>query len=183
MSFPDPRRADARGLVAVAATCPWPGCWPRIAAEFFRGRSGPSVGGRRTLARFSSLKNSGFQKVWTSDPAGVFEVTMDRAFGEVMRGCAASAAGREAPGSRPNSSRYTRLHEAGHAHSMNAAQRAACGWVYGVASGGLFAGESMFHTKAMLQGRAGPSGRAFAAAKIHAVRHPMLTPVTRNWAP
>ena len=41
---------------------------------------------------------------------------------------------------------YTRLHEAGHAHSVECWQGGVlAGGVYGVVVGGLFAGESMFH--------------------------------------
>ena len=42
---------------------------------------------------------------------------------------------------------YAALHEAGHAHSFECWQDGKLvGGVYGVASGGFFAGESMFHT-------------------------------------
>jgi leucyl/phenylalanyl-tRNA--protein transferase len=41
---------------------------------------------------------------------------------------------------------YTRLHEQGHAHSVECWQRGELvGGIYGVSIGGFFAGESMFH--------------------------------------
>lgn len=76
---------------------------------------------------------------------GVFEVTFNRAFREVITACAKTR--------RPGGwitpefiSAYTVLHEAGHAHSVECWRAGELvGGVYGVAVGGLFAGESMFH--------------------------------------
>jgi len=76
---------------------------------------------------------------------GVFEITVDRAFREVITACA------ETP--RPGGwispefiAAYTALHQAGHAHSVECWQAGQLvGGVYGVTVGGLFAGESMFH--------------------------------------
>jgi leucyl/phenylalanyl-tRNA--protein transferase len=78
---------------------------------------------------------------------GVFQVTRDRAFRGVMAGCAAPAPGRWSTWISPAFiDAYTRLHEAGHAHSVECWQNdELVGGVYGVAVGGLFAGESMFH--------------------------------------
>jgi len=103
---------------------------------------------------------------WSPDPRGVipfdglqvsrslakscrrFDVSVDHAFQEVMVGCADPR--------RPAGwideefiDAYTRLHELGWAHSVEVwsrdAQPQLVGGVYGVAIGGLFAGESMFH--------------------------------------
>ena len=102
---------------------------------------------------------------WSPDPRGIFEldqfhvsrslartvrkagfeITFDRAFREVITACAKTR--------RPGGwitpqfiSAYTELHEAGHAHSVECWQAGKLvGGVYGVATGGLFAGESMFH--------------------------------------
>lgn len=103
---------------------------------------------------------------WSPDPRGVipleglhvsrslrgsrnrFEIRVDTAFADVIRGCADP--------SRPSGwieddfiDAYTRLHELGWVHSVEAWTRDAepvlAGGVYGVAIGGLFAGESMFH--------------------------------------
>ena len=80
-----------------------------------------------------------------------FDVSVDERFEEVMRGCADPR--------RPHGwinedfvRAYVRLHELGWAHSVEVWTPGAegrpdglVGGVYGVAIGGLFAGESMFH--------------------------------------
>lgn len=104
---------------------------------------------------------------WSPDPRGIipidndawprslrkfarrkpFEITFDRAFAEVMARCA------EQP--RPGAwigpefiAAYTAFHEAGHAHSIECWRDGQLvGGLYGVAIGGMFAGESMFHTE------------------------------------
>lgn len=76
--------------------------------------------------------------------SGRFQVTADRAFSAVMRGCA----------DRPRQGTwitaemieaYESLHRLGHAHSIEVwSADVLAGGIYGVAVGGLFAGESMF---------------------------------------
>ena len=74
---------------------------------------------------------------------GTFEIRFDVSFVEVMRECAR----------RPETwineemiASYTRLHQLGHAHSVEAWQDGKlAGGLYGVAIGGAFFGESMFH--------------------------------------
>lgn len=76
---------------------------------------------------------------------GRFVVTYDRAFDQVLEGCADPT--------RSGSwitddikSAYTRLYELGVAHSVEVwADGVLAGGLYGLALGGLFAGESMFH--------------------------------------
>jgi leucyl/phenylalanyl-tRNA--protein transferase len=73
-----------------------------------------------------------------------FAVTRDVAFADVMRGCA-TAHGPTwiTPGMFDA---YVRLHQLGWAHSVETWRDGALvGGVYGVAVGGLFAAESMFH--------------------------------------
>ena len=73
----------------------------------------------------------------------VFELRIDVSFAEVMRQCAG----------RPETwindeiiASYVRLHQLGHAHSIEAWQNGKlAGGLYGVAIGGAFFGESMFH--------------------------------------
>ncbi len=76
----------------------------------------------------------------------LFEVTRDRAFREVMEGCAEPAPGRRSTWvTREFIEAYTRLHREGHAHSVECWQDGTlAGGIYGVALGGFFAGESMF---------------------------------------
>jgi leucyl/phenylalanyl-tRNA--protein transferase len=100
---------------------------------------------------------------WSPDPRGVlpldglamprslrrsirrFEVTMDVAFDEVIARCAAS----DRPGgwiSPAIAAAYGELHRLGWAHSVEtwSTDGTLVGGLYGVAIGGLFAGESMF---------------------------------------
>ena len=75
----------------------------------------------------------------------VIEVSFDLAFRDVITACAKT----RRPGgwiSAEFINGYTALHEAGHAHSVECWRaNKLVGGVYGVAVGGLFAGESMFH--------------------------------------
>jgi len=86
-----------------------------------------------------------------------FSVSFDEAFDDVMRAC----------GKRPGEgtwitpdilSTYSQLHRLGWAHSVEAWRDGTlAGGLYGIAMGGLFAGESMFHRVS------GASKVAFAA--------------------
>jgi leucyl/phenylalanyl-tRNA--protein transferase len=100
---------------------------------------------------------------WSPDPRGILpldglkvsrslrqavrhhEVTVDRDFPAVIAACADPS---RPHGwiSGPVEAAYTRLHELGWAHSVEVwADGELVGGLYGVAVGGLFAGESMFH--------------------------------------
>ena len=80
---------------------------------------------------------------------GRFRIEVDRAFVEVMRACAADERDREDPGTWIDDEiieSYTALHEAGIAHSVETwIDDRLVGGLYGVALGGAFFGESMFH--------------------------------------
>jgi leucyl/phenylalanyl-tRNA--protein transferase len=106
---------------------------------------------------------------WSPDPRGVllvdgrdglrvsrslrkscraFEVRVDTAFEQVLAACA----DRRRPGAWIDADiarAYTRLHELGWVHSVEAwdDEGRLAGGLYGVAIGGLFAGESMFHRR------------------------------------
>jgi leucyl/phenylalanyl-tRNA--protein transferase len=77
---------------------------------------------------------------------GIFTVTIDKAFGEILKGCA------EAAPDRPDTwindriiHLFTELHDAGAAHSVEVWQEdKLAGGLYGLAMGGAFFGESMF---------------------------------------
>jgi leucyl/phenylalanyl-tRNA--protein transferase len=77
---------------------------------------------------------------------GGFSVSFDRAFREVMEGCAEPRPGRKETWiSSAFITGYTRLHALGFAHSVEVWQgESLAGGLYGVAIGGFFAGESMF---------------------------------------
>ena len=101
---------------------------------------------------------------WSPDPRGIipldgltvsrslrtscrrFDIRVDSAFDEVVAACA----DRRRPGawiSRDMPAAYTRLHQLGWVHSVEAwgHDGGLAGGLYGVAIAGLFAGESMFH--------------------------------------
>ncbi|GAB49505.1 leucyl/phenylalanyl-tRNA--protein transferase [Mobilicoccus pelagius] len=100
---------------------------------------------------------------WAPDPRGVllpgglrvsrslrksmrtFDVTVDADFAGVLAGCADP--GREGRWITPAvAAAYTRLHRLGWAHSVEVWRDGdLVGGLYGIAVGGLFAGESMFH--------------------------------------
>ena len=146
--FPPADAADADGLVGVGADLE-PGT---ILAAYRQGLFPMPVG------------RDGPIGWWSPDPRGVlpldglhltrslrqsgrrFEVRVDSAFEAVIRACADP--------SRPHGwispeveLAYLRLHDLGWAHSVEAwsAGGELVGGLYGVAIGGLFAGESMFH--------------------------------------
>jgi leucyl/phenylalanyl-tRNA--protein transferase len=184
LNFPEAREARRDGLVAIggdlstdrlllayrSGVFPWtvdPISWwspdPRAILELDR------------LHISDSLKKILRKKV--------FEVTTDRAFSEVIENCAARAPGRsETWITEEFIEAYTRLHEHGYAHSLECWQDGElAGGIYGVALGGFFAGESMFHRAA----------NASKVALCHLVQHlcerdfalfdiQMLTPVTKQ---
>jgi leucyl/phenylalanyl-tRNA--protein transferase len=82
---------------------------------------------------------------------GVYRVTMDRAFGEVIRNCAGVRRER-GPGTWITGDMiraYVRLHQSGYAHSVESWHGDdLAGGLYGVSLGGAFFGESMFARKA-----------------------------------
>ncbi len=73
----------------------------------------------------------------------IFEIRIDDRFGEVIRGCAKR---KDTWINREIIESYERLHELGYAHSVEAwSKNKLAGGLYGVAVGGAFFGESMFH--------------------------------------
>lgn len=145
-SFPDPRRTDAEGFVAhggdlepttlIAAyrrgIFPWPAdghelLWWSPDPRAVMPLDGPRVSRRlaRTLRR------------------AAFRLTINAAFDEVVAACAAREETWITPGLRRA---YGRLHALGWAHSVEVwMDGALAGGLYGLAIGGLFAAESMFH--------------------------------------
>ncbi|NVB36921.1 leucyl/phenylalanyl-tRNA--protein transferase [Pseudenhygromyxa sp. WMMC2535] len=148
--LPDPEQSDARGLVAVGGDLrvsrlldaygrgifPWyeeglPILWHSPDPRFVLQPSELRI--NRSLAK--SLRR------------GRFRITLDEAFGEVIRRCAeVSRPGQDGTWITEDMiAAYERLHALGHAHSAEAwLADELVGGVYGVAVGGLFCGESMF---------------------------------------
>jgi leucyl/phenylalanyl-tRNA---protein transferase len=85
-------------------------------------------------------------RTWRS---GRFTIDIDRAFGEVIRACADADRDPDDPGSWIDDEiieSYCALHDRGLAHSVEVWQAGTlAGGLYGVALGGAFFGESMFH--------------------------------------
>lgn len=78
--------------------------------------------------------------------SGRYELTLDRAFDEVIAACAAPRRDDEGTWITPEMvAAYTALHRMGHAHSLEVWQEGElAGGIYGLAIGGVFFGESMF---------------------------------------
>ena len=147
-TFPPARQADEVGVVGIGADLE-PGT---LLAAYRRGLFPMPVSGSAQLAW------------WSPDPRGVipldglrvtrslrrscqrYEIRVDTAFDEVILACADPT--RDGGWITPAVvDAYTRLHELGWVHSVEAwdEEGRLAGGLYGVAVGGLFAGESMFH--------------------------------------
>jgi leucyl/phenylalanyl-tRNA--protein transferase len=94
-----------------------------------------------------------------------FALTLDRAFGRVIRACAAPRPGASGTWIIPAMiAAYERLHALGYAHSIEAWRDGElAGGLYGVALGRAFFGESMFH-------RAAEASRAALAGLVELLR-------------
>jgi leucyl/phenylalanyl-tRNA--protein transferase len=83
--------------------------------------------------------------------AGTFQIELNRAFDTVVRACAETDRRDGDPGTwidRDIIDSYVELHRLGFAHSVEAWQDGRLvGGLYGVALGGAFFGESMFHSR------------------------------------
>ena len=153
--LPPANRADDDGLAGIGADLE-PGT---LLAAYRSGLFPMPVG--RLFGRDTRLA------WWSPNPRGVlpidglkvsrslrracrhFEIRVDTAFADVVAGCADPAR----PGAwitEDIAEAYGRLHELGWAHSVEAwsPEGRLAGGLYGVAIGGLFAGESMFHAAA-----------------------------------
>src|SRR6266446_3730809 len=146
--FPDPRLADAEGLVATGGDMSVPRLLLAYRSGIFPWTAAPvtwwSPDPRAILELERFHVSHSLAKVLRK---GAFEVTIDRAFRRVMEGCAEPAPGRRSTWiSGEFLEAYTQLHQQGHAHSLECWQgERLVGGIYGVAIGAFFAGESMFH--------------------------------------
>jgi leucyl/phenylalanyl-tRNA--protein transferase len=149
--FPPAHDADGDGIVAIGADLE-----PGTLLEAYRHGLFPMP---------LDPKRSGPMAWWSPDPRGIvpldglhvsrslraarrhFEVRVDTAFAEVVAACADE----DRPGgwiTAEVQAAYVRLHELGWAHSVEVWDGdGLAGGLYGVAVGGLFAGESMFHRR------------------------------------
>lgn len=150
--FPPPELADPDGLIAVG------GCLePDWLLDAYRHGIFPwPVTGETTVLAWWSLDPRAVipldtfhvpRRLERTCEAGRFEVTCDRDFQGVIRGCATVDGRMGQTWITPGLLRaYVRLFELGHAHSVEVWHEGVlAGGTYGVAIGGLFAAESMFH--------------------------------------
>ena len=145
--LPSPADADGHGLVGVGADLE-----PGTLLAAYRGGLFPMPMRRKLIGW------------WSPDPRGVlplegviisrslrqscrrFEIRVDTAFTEVMRRCGDPQRPRGWI-NEPFVVAYTRLHEMGWAHSIEAWRDGELvGGLYGLLIGRFFAGESMFHS-------------------------------------
>lgn len=146
--FPDPRSAPADGPTAVGADLR-----PETLLDAYRHGIFPWPHGRREVYWWSPDPRAVFRvgEVHRSRSLqqrirnGGFTTTTDTAFTEVVAGCAHRPG--EGTWITPQmAAAFTRLHEMGHAHSVEVwRDEQLVGGLYGVAVGGVFTGESMFH--------------------------------------
>jgi len=148
VSFPDPKYARKDGLLAVGGDM-LPGTLIRAYARgIFPWSSDPITWWSpdpRAVFDIDGFELSERSKRYLRSER--FHITFDKAFQNVMERCAEPAPGREDTWiSRDFVVSYTRLFHMGFAHSAEVwVDDMLAGGVYGVALGGLFAGESMFH--------------------------------------
>ena len=148
--FPDPTSADEHGVVGVGADLE-----PGTLLAAYRCGLFPMPlhrqrarwrGGRPTRA--ASFRSRTFGSAVRCDGrTGGYEIRIDTAFAEVLDACGSP----RRPGGWINAgirAAYGELHRLGWAHSVEAwDDDGLAGGLYGVATGGLFAGESMFHRR------------------------------------
>lgn len=152
IAFPDPRGAldteGFEGLVAIGGDLSVPRLLEAYRSGIFPWSSAPVTWWSPDPRAIIELDNFHVPRsVRRLLRQGLFEVTVDKAFRSVIEGCAAPAPGRRRTWiSKDFIEAYARLHEIGHAHSVECWQSGKlAGGIYGVAVGGLFAGESMFY--------------------------------------
>jgi leucyl/phenylalanyl-tRNA--protein transferase len=148
LAFPDHRAANREGLLALGGDL----SVPRLLLAY---RSGIFPWTDDPLTWWSPDPRAIFEIETFHPPRRLesklrhhpFEITIDRDFAGVIRGCADPAPGRESTWISPRFvEAYLELHRQGYAHSVEVWQgRELAGGIYGVAIHGFFAGESMFH--------------------------------------
>ncbi len=146
--FPDPTLADSDGLLAIGGNLEPETLLQAYSRGIFPWTVKPITWWSpdpRAVFDIESFSLS--QRMSRLYRSGRFSFSLNRCFDEVIRGCAKPGRGREETWiSEPFIRAYTQFHKLGHAHSVEVWYDGnLAGGVYGVALGGLFAGESMFH--------------------------------------
>ncbi len=153
IGFPDPRQAEDHGLIAIGGdyrpelliTAYAHGIFPWPTEGFSHAWFSPNP--RMVLVPEELHVSRSLAKTLRQ---GRFRVTFDTAFTDVMRHCA--AAPRAGQGgtwlTEDLMTGFAELHEWGFAHSVESWHGdRMVGGVYGLALGGVFCGESMFHAE------------------------------------
>lgn len=148
LRFPDARLASAEGLLAIGGDLSVPRLLLAYRSGIFPWSADPLSWWSpdpRAIFEFGTFKVS--RSLYKTIRKGIFRITRDQAFRAVVEGCAAPARGRQITWISPQFiEAYERLHQQGYAHSVECWQgHQLVGGIYGVAIGGFFAGESMFH--------------------------------------
>jgi len=182
--FPDPCEARSDGLLAVGGDLSVPRLLLAYRTGVFPWTTGPVTWwspNPRAIFDLSQIHVP--RSLERGLRPGRFEVTFDRDFSAVIRGCATAPRGGQSSWITPAFiAAYCDLHDAGHAHSVEVWRNGelAAG-LYGVAIGGFFAGESMFHRVAdgskvaVVQLARRLADRGFSVFDTQ-----MVTPVTRS---
>ena len=147
IQFPDPRTASPEGIVAIGGDL-----HPEsILAAYRQGIFPMAVNAQGAIAWFSPDPRAILPLDRFHVPHDLrrvqrkqtFQIKIDHSFGEVIRGCAKR---KDTWISREIIESYEELYKLGHAHSVEAwSEGQLSGGLYGVAIGGAFFGESMFH--------------------------------------
>jgi leucyl/phenylalanyl-tRNA--protein transferase len=145
--FLDPELADEHGLVAIGGDLS-----PSRLIQAYRRGIFPWYDASYPICWWSPDPRAIFEldsfhvprRLQRTIRSGRFQVTVNRDFGGVIRGCADREDGTWITHDMIEA--YERLHVLGHAHSVEAwCDGELAGGIYGVTLGGLFAGESMFY--------------------------------------
>lgn len=147
-AFPDPRTANAFGLVGHGGDFA-----PATLIEAYRNGIFPWPHGDDDFLWFSPdvraiIPVGGLhvsRRLERTLRQGRFTASLDRCFDDVVQGCAEREEGTWITPAYQEG--YSRLHELGWAHSVEvwSAPDVLAGGLYGLAIGGVFAAESMFH--------------------------------------
>ncbi|WP_413288599.1 leucyl/phenylalanyl-tRNA--protein transferase [Bdellovibrio sp. HCB337] len=153
VDFPDPRDAMAEGVLAVGGLLdvgtlytaysmgifPWP--HPDYPLLWFSPE-------KRGIIEFKNIHIPHSFEKFLRQRAGDFEITIDRAFPQVVRECSKQPRpGQQGTWILPGMVKaYIDFHKAGYAHSLEVwHNQQLVGGIYGVFVKGVFSGESMFY--------------------------------------
>lgn len=153
INFPDPESSDETGLLAIGGDLeietllsaysqgifPWP--HPGYPLLWFSPKE-------RGIIRFEKLHIPQSLRKFLKKTE--FKITFDKAFAEVMDGCASvPRPGQDGTWVTPEmKNSYLKFHKKGYAHSVECWDgKSLVGGLYGVWVGGAFVGESMFFRK------------------------------------